>query len=145
MNIDCELGIKGVYDNRYLQQCRCGEHWYPSKKMFLEFLKQFKDINAEVSIHSISDAVKGTGRITVELEYPIDPDGFMSYKGKLFCDERPDGYNEFEVKAISFDDAIKEMSEQLIICGEEIKIWHHGLWQPVRWYMEEEENDGIVG
>jgi hypothetical protein len=36
--------FEGKYDKRNLTICKCGKHKYPSKKMFVEFLKQYKDI-----------------------------------------------------------------------------------------------------
>ena len=138
MKISVDLG-NAKYDERWLQLSKSGECLYPSKAMFVKFLEQYADINAEVSIHSVNDSIKGVGRISIELEYPIDPEGYMNYEGKLFHEEYPDGYNEFTVKAKSFGEAIKEMGEQLILGGEEIKIWHHGIWQPIIWYMEEVE------
>ena len=63
-------GIEGKYDNRNLTVCKCGKHHYPSKKMFAEFLKQFKDVKADVNIISVED-LSGVVVIYVELKYKI--------------------------------------------------------------------------
>lgn len=64
-------GLTGIYDNRFLTQCKCGEHWYPSKRMFAEFLKQYEDIDADVDIWAREDWDTGEVKITVELKYLI--------------------------------------------------------------------------
>jgi len=62
---------RAVYNDRNLVQCRCGKHWYPSKKMFLEFLKQYKDIPATAEVWSHQDLDTGKVTIHVELSYFI--------------------------------------------------------------------------
>ncbi len=67
-----------VYDKRGLQRCRCGRHYYPSKKMLVDFLKQYKDIRGTVKIWSLADGVQGENTITCTIVYKV---------GKLDGDE----------------------------------------------------------
>ena len=72
INIDkYKLAGKKEYDDRSLVRCKCGKHWYPSKKMFLEFLKQYKDVDAEADIWSHEDVNTGKVTIYVELSYVV--------------------------------------------------------------------------
>jgi len=68
-----KLAEKKKYNERNLVQCRCGEHWFPSKKMFIEFLKQYKDVDGEADIWSIEDWETGQVTIHIELSY-MTPD-----------------------------------------------------------------------
>lgn len=63
--------LSGKYDERNLTICKCGKHKYPSKKMFVEFLKQFKDIPGEVEINSVQNLTNGEVKINVEVKYKI--------------------------------------------------------------------------
>ena len=65
--------ITGKYDDRNLTVSKSGKYFYPSKKMFIEFLKQFSDVKADVDIWSVQD-VCGDIEIHLELKYkvPID-------------------------------------------------------------------------
>lgn len=66
--------FKGKYDERNLTICKCGKHKYPSKKMFVEFLKQFKDIKGVADIWATQDLDNGKVKIHLELEYQISKD-----------------------------------------------------------------------
>jgi len=68
INID-ESKLTGRYNARKLVGCACGKHWYPSKKMFVEFLKQFRDIPGTAEIWSESDLETGITTIHVEIKY----------------------------------------------------------------------------
>lgn len=61
------------YDERNLQYSQSGKHKYPSKKMFVEFLKQFKDVDAEASIWGMEDLDRGVVTINVEVVYKPVP------------------------------------------------------------------------
>jgi len=63
--------LTGPYDSRNLSGCACGKHWYPSKKMFVEFLKQFKDIPGTADIWSVNDWTSNTVTIHVEVKYKV--------------------------------------------------------------------------
>jgi len=65
------LADSSFYDERNLVRCKCGKHYYPSKKMFVEFLKQYEDINAEVYIWSVTHLESGEVEIHVDLKYKI--------------------------------------------------------------------------
>jgi len=62
---------KEKYDSRNLVRCRCGKHWYPSKKMFVEFLKNYEDVVADVQIWSVEDWSTGECTIHLELKYKV--------------------------------------------------------------------------
>lgn len=66
------LASEKEYNDKNLVKCKCGKHWYPSKKMFAEFLKQYEDIDAEVDIWSIAHWENGTVEIHVDLKYKIE-------------------------------------------------------------------------
>lgn len=70
MDIDVE-GIEGEYDSRGLSRCRCGKHWYPSKKMFKDFLDQYPDVDAVGEIWSRENWSTGEVTIYVELKYKV--------------------------------------------------------------------------
>jgi len=70
------LADEKEYDERNLVKCKCGKHYYPSKKMFVEFLKQFNDVKANVSIWTHTDLDTGKVIINVQLKYNI-------HKGKI--------------------------------------------------------------
>ena len=61
----------GKYDERNLTISKSGKYKYPSKKMFVEFLKQYKDIDAIVDIWSVDDIPTGKVKIHIELEYKV--------------------------------------------------------------------------
>jgi len=61
----------GPYDNRNLVLSMSGKYHYPSKKMFIEFLKQFKDVSGLADIWSESDLNNGTTTIHVEIKYKV--------------------------------------------------------------------------
>jgi len=63
--------LTGPYDARNLARCKCGKHSYPSKKMFVEFLKQFRDIPGTADIWSESDWDTGIVTIHVEVKYKV--------------------------------------------------------------------------
>jgi len=70
------IGIKeskklGAYDERNLTKCKCGKHRYPSKLMFIEFLKQFKDVPGTADIWSIRHNENGSVEIHVDVKYFI--------------------------------------------------------------------------
>lgn len=72
MKINVEgLADSSFYDKRNLVRCRCGRHYYPSKKMFVEFLKQYEDVDAEVDIWSVEHWDTGEVEIHVDLKYKI--------------------------------------------------------------------------
>ena len=60
-----------AYDERNLTICKCGKHHYPSKLMFIRFLEQFEDINADVDIWSMEHWDTGEVEIHVDLKYKI--------------------------------------------------------------------------
>ena len=69
-----KTGIKtskslGAYDERNLTKCKCGKHRYPSKLMFIEFLKQFKDVPDVADIWSIRHNENGSVEIHVDIKY----------------------------------------------------------------------------
>lgn len=66
--------IEGEYDERNLTLCKCGKHRYPSKKMFIEFLNQYKDIKGDVDLWSTRDLDTGEVKIHLELSYKISND-----------------------------------------------------------------------
>ena len=66
-------GLIGKYNERNLSQCNCGKHYYPSKKMFAEFLKQYKDVKAEVHISSTQNFATGEVGIHLDLKYKVKP------------------------------------------------------------------------
>jgi len=63
--------LTGPYDTRNLAGCRCGKHWYPSKKIFVEFLKQYPDLPGTAEIWSESDWETGITAIHVEVKYKV--------------------------------------------------------------------------
>jgi hypothetical protein len=63
--------LEGGYDERNLSICKCGKHHYPSKKMFIEFLKKFKDVKGTADIWSEQNLDSGRVKIHVEVEYRI--------------------------------------------------------------------------
>lgn len=74
MKINCDnpFSLKeAIYDERNLVYSESGRNKYPSKKMFVEFLKQYKDIPANVEIWSMGDLINGTTTINVKLEYKV--------------------------------------------------------------------------
>lgn len=71
MKIVCDLGSTTKYNKRNLVNSQSGKHWYPSKKMFVEFLKQYKDVRGIASIWSVEDWSDGTVTINVELKYRV--------------------------------------------------------------------------
>ena len=72
MKINVEgLAKKDQYDKRNFIKCNCGKHFYPSKKMFVEFLKQFKSTKANVDIWSIEKWDKDEVTISLELTYKV--------------------------------------------------------------------------
>lgn len=64
-------GLIGKYNKRNLAKCNCGNHYYPSKKMFAEFLKQYKDVEAEVYIGSTQNFSTGEVNIYLDLKYKV--------------------------------------------------------------------------
>lgn len=73
--------ITGKYDERNLTISQSGQHRYPSKKMFIEFLKQYRDIQADVDIWGLEDHVKNEVTITVELKYKVKNIKLKNSKG----------------------------------------------------------------
>ena len=65
------LADPSAYNERNLVRCKCGKHYYPSKKMFVEFLKQYEDVDAEVDIWSVNHLETGEVEIHVDLKYRI--------------------------------------------------------------------------
>jgi len=65
------LADPSTYDRRNLVRCKCGKHYYPSKKMFAEFLKQYEDVEVEVDIWSVERLEAGEVEIHVDLKYRI--------------------------------------------------------------------------
>lgn len=63
------LAEENEYDERNLVRCKCGQHYYPSKKMFVEFLKQYGDVDAQVDIWTHSHLDTGEVEIHVDLKY----------------------------------------------------------------------------
>lgn len=63
--------ISGKYDKRNLSISESGTNRYPSKKMFVEFLKKFPDVKANASIWSLADYAKNEVTITVEVKYKV--------------------------------------------------------------------------
>jgi hypothetical protein len=66
-----ESKAKGAYDERNLSKCKCGKHVYPSKLMFIEFLKQFKDVPGTADIWSVTHHENGSVEIHVDIKYFI--------------------------------------------------------------------------
>lgn len=64
-----ESKAKGAYDERNLAKCKCGKHRYPSKLMFIEFLKQFKDVSGTADIWSVTHHEDGSVEINVQVKY----------------------------------------------------------------------------
>lgn len=60
-----------AYDERNLAIYTCGKHRYPSKLMFIEFLKQFKDVPGTADIWSVRHNEDGTVEIHVDVKYKI--------------------------------------------------------------------------
>jgi hypothetical protein len=60
-----------AYDERNLAKCKCGKHRYPSKLMFIEFLKQFKDVPGTADIWSIRHNEDGSVEIHVDVKYYV--------------------------------------------------------------------------
>lgn len=60
-----------AYDERNLTICKCGKHHYPSKLMFIRFLEQFKDVDADVEVWSMEHGATGEVEIRVDLKYKI--------------------------------------------------------------------------
>jgi hypothetical protein len=73
-----ESKAKGAYDERNLAKCNCGKHRYPSKLMFIELLKQFKDVPGTADIWSISHNEDNTVEIHVDVKYSIVNDQVTS-------------------------------------------------------------------
>lgn len=70
MKLDYDpLDLVGNYDRRNLEFSLTGKHKYPSKKMFVEFLKKFPDIKATASIWSLRNYADSTVTINVEVKY----------------------------------------------------------------------------
>lgn len=63
--------LTGKYDERNLTISQSGLHKYPSKKMFVEFLKQYKDIKATADIWGTEDITNSTVTINVEVKYKV--------------------------------------------------------------------------
>lgn len=61
----------GEYDKRNLTICKCGKHNYPSKKMFIEFLKNYKDVEGNAEVWSTQDFSAGEVTINVQLTYKV--------------------------------------------------------------------------
>jgi len=65
-----KLAEKKHYDERYLDECICGcGRRFPSKRMFIEFLKHYKDVDGEANIWSKKDLNTGKETIYVELSF----------------------------------------------------------------------------
>ena len=71
MKINCELSSSTKYNERNLVNSQSGKHWYPSKKMFVEFLKQYKDVRGTADIWGTENWGDGTVTIHVELKYKV--------------------------------------------------------------------------
>jgi hypothetical protein len=71
----------GAYDERNLAKCECGQHVYPSKLMFIEFLKQFKDVPGTADIWSVRHNEDGSVEIHVDVKYFIS-DGEPTVEAK---------------------------------------------------------------
>ncbi len=72
MKINVEgLGKPSQYDDRGLVYSQSRGNLYPSKKMFVDFLKQFNDVKAEVDIWAIEDHTKDEVTITLELKHKV--------------------------------------------------------------------------
>lgn len=69
--VDADKLKKAIYDKRNLVVSKSGLRKYPSKKMFVEFLKKYKDVNATVDIWSERDFSKSEETIHVELKYKV--------------------------------------------------------------------------
>ena len=65
------LADPSAYNERNLVRCKCGKHYYPSKKMFVEFLKQYEDVDAEVDIWTNKHWDTGEVEIHVDLKYRL--------------------------------------------------------------------------
>lgn len=64
--------LKGAkYDKRNLVFSQSGLRKYPSKKMFIEFLKKYKDVKGTATIWSERDHVASTETIIVQLTYKV--------------------------------------------------------------------------
>ena len=73
MKIECDTKkFNGKYTTRRnLTVSRSGKYHYPSKKMFYEFLKKYKDIPGEANIWSHENMDTGEVTISVELKYKV--------------------------------------------------------------------------
>lgn len=72
-----EIKVKGLgdddqYDERNLVRCPCGKHYRPSKKMFAEFLENYRDIDGVAQIWSSEAA--GEVEIHVTLRFRTEPE-----------------------------------------------------------------------
>lgn len=74
MEIDIDSAkFSGSYTKRNLTRSHSGKYSYPSKKMFYEFLKKYKDVDGNAAIWSVEDAESGEVTIRVELKYKVKP------------------------------------------------------------------------
>lgn len=71
---DFEVITNGDYDKRNLTYSKNRKYKYPSKKMFIEFLKQYEDVDGVAKIWSEEDWTAEEVRIKVELCYKIKGD-----------------------------------------------------------------------
>ena len=66
-----ECLIDGEYDKRNLVFSKSGKYKYPSKRMFIEFLKEYEDVDGEADIWSEEDIPTGEVKIHIELKYKV--------------------------------------------------------------------------
>lgn len=72
INVDYPFSfVKPRYDKRNLQYSISGKNKYPSKKMFEEFLRQYKDVQGTAEIWAVDNLNNATSTIHVDLTYKI--------------------------------------------------------------------------
>jgi phage terminase large subunit len=71
LNYNKEYLKEARYDKRNLVFSLSGLRKYPSKKMFIEFLKKYKDVKGIADIWSERDHTHDTETIHVELKYKV--------------------------------------------------------------------------
>ena len=67
-----EEALCGKYDERNLTISGSGKRKYPSKKMFIEFLKTYKDVDGNAEIWSTQNLSDGEVTINVQLTYKVN-------------------------------------------------------------------------
>jgi hypothetical protein len=65
------LADTNEYDERNLVLSKSHKHHYPSKKMFAEFLKGYKDVEGSAEIWTHIDLDTGKVTVNVEVTYKV--------------------------------------------------------------------------